>query len=50
MGPRDEEPKYVWKLTKKRKVKRCMYQSKEKVNKPFGRKMNEDLTGNGKLF
>ena len=26
----------------KRKVKRCIYQSKKKVNKQFGRKMNED--------
>ena len=29
----------------KRKVKRCIYQSKK-----FGRKMNEDVTGNRKLF
>ena len=31
---------------KKRKVKRCIYQSKKKLNEQFGRKMN----GNRKLF
>ena len=30
-----------------RKVKRCIYQSKKKVN---GRKMNEDVNRNRKLF
>ena len=30
----------------KRKVKRCIYQSKNKVNKYFGKKMNEDMNGN----
>ena len=34
----------------RRKVKRCIYQSKKKVNEQFGRKMNEDLNGNMKLF
>ena len=33
----------------KRKVKSCIYQNK-KVNEQFGRKMNEDVNGNGKLF
>ena len=33
-----------------RKVKRCIYQSKNKVNKQFGKKMNEDVNGNIKLF
>ena len=27
----------------KRKVKRCIYQSKKKVNEHFGKKMNEDV-------
>ena len=34
----------------KRKVKRCIYQSKEKVNEQFGRKMNENVNVNRKLF
>ena len=34
----------------KRKVKKCIYQSKKKVNELFGRKMNEDVNGNTKLF
>ena len=32
------------------KVKRCMYQSKKKVHERLGRKMNEDVNGNRKLF
>ena len=35
---------------KKRKVKRCIIQSKKKINEQFGRKMNEDVDGNRKLF
>ena len=35
---------------KKRKVKRCIYWSKKKVNEQIGRKMNEDVNGNRKLF
>ena len=31
-------------------VKRCIYQSKKKANEQFGRKMNEDVNGNRKLF
>ena len=34
----------------KRKVKRCIIQCKKKVNEQFGRKMNEALNGNRKLF
>ena len=34
----------------KRKVKKFIYQTKKKVNEQFGRKMNEDLNGNRKLF
>ena len=33
-----------------RKVKMCIIQSKKKVNEQFGRKMNEDVGGNRKLF
>ena len=32
------------------KVKRCIYQSKKKVNEPFGRKVIEDVNRNRKLF
>ena len=31
-----------------RKVKRCIYQSKKKLNGQFGRKMNEDVNENRK--
>ena len=34
----------------KRKVKRCIYQSKEEVQKQFGRDMNQHVNGNRKLF
>ena len=34
----------------KRKVKRRMYRIKKKVNEEIGRKMNEDVNGNGKSF
>ena len=34
----------------KRKVKRCIYQNKNKVNRQFRRKMNEDVNGNMKLL
>ena len=33
-----------------RKVKRCIIQSKLKVNEQFGRKRKEDVNGNRKLF
>ena len=33
-----------------RKVKRCIYESKEEVQEQFGRKINEDVNGNRKLF
>ena len=44
--------KDVWKHTDKRRerFKRCLIQSKKKVNKEFGRRMNEDNNGNRKLF
>ena len=34
----------------KRKVKRCIIQSKKKVNEQFGRKINKDMNGNKRLF
>ena len=34
----------------KRKVKRCIYQSRKKMIEQFGKKMNEDGNGNRKLF
>ena len=34
----------------KREIKRCIIQSKMEVNKQFGRKMNEVVNGNRKLF
>ena len=34
----------------KRIVKKCIIQSKKKVNEQFGRKMNENVNGNRKLF
>ena len=34
----------------KRKVKRCIYQSKKKVTEQFGRKKNEDVNVNRILF
>ena len=46
MGVRDEITKdrcmEVYK-EEKRKVKRCIYQSKKEVNEQFGRKMNQDV-------
>ena len=34
----------------KRKVKRCIYQSKKEVNEQLGRNMNQDVNGSKKLF
>ena len=34
----------------KRKVERCIYQCKKEVREQFGRKMNQDVNGNRKLF
>ena len=51
MAASDEEAKErcreVYK-EEKRKVKRCIYQSKRKINKQFRRKKNEDVNGNRK--
>ena len=53
MGARDENARErcleVYK-EEKRKVKRCIYGSKEEVQEQFGRKMNQDVNGNRKLF
>ena len=35
---------------REKKVIRCIIQGKKKVNKQFGKKMNEDVNGNRKLF
>ena len=35
---------------KKRKVKMCICQNKKEVNEQFGRKMNQDMNENRKLF
>ena len=41
------QKKDVWKLReKKRKVQRCIYLSKKKINEQFERKKNEDMNGN----
>ena len=37
-------------LQKRKKVKRCIYQSKEEVHEQLGRKMNQDVNGNRKFF
>ena len=53
LGARDEESKERCMKAyreEKRKVKRCIYQNKKKVNKQFGRKMSQDVNGNRKLF
>ena len=34
----------------KRKVKICIYQNKKEVQEQFGKKMNQDVNGNRKLF
>ena len=34
----------------KRKVKRCINQSKKKVQEQIGRKMNQDVNGSRKFF
>ena len=53
MGARDKVAKEkcikIYK-EEKRKVKRCLYQSKKEVNEQFGRKMNHDVDGNRNLF
>ena len=33
-----------------RKVKRCIYKRKKKINEHFERNLNEDVNGNRKLF
>ena len=34
----------------KRKTERCISRRKKEVNEQFGRRMNEDMQGNKKLF
>ena len=53
MAASDEEAKERCMETyieEKRKVKKCIYQSRKKVNEQFERKMNEDVNGSRKLF
>ena len=53
LGASDEEKKerYIEAYKEEnRKVKRCIYQSKKKINEQFEMKMNEDMNGNMKLF
>ena len=53
LGARDEAAKQKCMEAhreEKKKVKRCIYQSKREVNEQFGRKMNQDVKGNRKLF
>ena len=47
-----KQKKDVWKCTERRResFKRRIIQSKKKINEQFGRKMNEDVNGNRKLF
>ena len=46
------QEKGVWKPTnrKRKRLKGCIYQSKKEVQEQFGRKMNQDVNGNRKLF
>ena len=47
LGASDEEAKErCMEAYREEKVKRCIYQSKNKVCEQFGRKMNEDANGN----
>ena len=52
MAANDEEPneRCMEAYREEKKVKRCIIQSKKKVNEQFGRKMNEDVNGNMELF
>ena len=53
LGARDEETKERCMKTcreEKRKVRRCIYQSKKELNEQFGMKMNQYVNGNKKLF
>ena len=53
LGARDEDARERYlKVYKeeKRKVKRCIYQRKKKVQEQFEREINQDVNGNRKLF
>ena len=53
LGARDEDVREncleVYK-EEKRKVRRCIYRSKKEIQEQFGRKVNQDVNGNRKLF
>ena len=44
------QKKHVSELIKKKKVKRCIYQNKREVNEQFGRKMDQNVSENRKLY
>ena len=46
----DVEAKEICMETYRKEEKRCIYQSKKKVNEHFGMKMNGDVNGNKRLF
>ena len=53
LGARDKAAKEKCMETykeEKRRVKRCIYQSKKVVNKEFGRQMNQGVSGSRNLF
>ena len=49
-GEAKERCMEMYKEKKRKVIKRCIYESKKKVNEQFERKMNEDVNGNRKLF
>ena len=53
MGARDKVAKESCMVAyneEKRNVKKCIYRSKNEVNAKFGKKINQDMNGNRKLF
>ena len=53
LGARDDDAKELYIQVyqeEKRRVKRCIYQTKREVNKQFRKKMDQDVDGNRQLF
>ena len=53
LGVRDEDAKdkmFGSLPRRKREKLKCIYQSKNKINEQFGRKMNQNVNGNRKFF
>ena len=50
LGARDEDVRESLQRGKEREVKRCIYYSRKEVQEQFGRKMNQDVNRNRKLF